>query len=258
MTTLTMNSTAAGSALAAAQELRESMQGAVVVHGEEAYDAVRHIWNGAVDHRPAVFALCERVEDVQKAVRVARAYNIPLSVRGGGHDWAGRALRHQGLVIDLSRMRHVEVDAGAKVATVAGGATAADVTGAAGSYGLAAVTPNVGAVGMAGFLLAGGYGPLTSRFGLGIDNLLGAELVLADGRRVWADTSQNDELFWAIRGGGGNFGVVTSMRLRLHPAHGSPVASGGASRRRLQLASVGNDPGDVVRARVCGVVSWRD
>ena len=137
----------------------------VVVAGEDCYDDVRQIWNGAVDHQPALFALCESVEDVQAAVQIAPRYDFPLSVRGGGHDWAGRALRHGGLVIDLSRMRQVGVDATGQVATVAGGAIASDVSAAATPYRLTAVTGHVGAVGMAGFLLAGGYGPLTTRFG---------------------------------------------------------------------------------------------
>src|SRR5215469_14459417 len=149
-------------------------------------------------------------------MHIARKHDFPLSVRGGGHDWAGRALRDGGLVIDLSRMRRVQVDAAGPRATFAGGATGMDVIAAAAPHGLAAVTGNVGAVGMAGFLLAGGYGPLTTRFGLAIDNLVGAEVILADGRRVWADASQNADLFWALRGGGGNFGVITSMRIRLH------------------------------------------
>ena len=202
--------------LSVADDLRAVMAGEVVMSGQDAYAGVRQIWNGAVDHQPAVFALCETVEDVQAAMHIARKHDFPLSVRGGGHDWAGRALRHGGLVIDLSRMRQVEVDVSRRVATVAGGAIASDVIAAAVPHGLAAVTGNVGAVGMAGFLLAGGYGPLTTRFGLAIDNLLGAEVVLANGRRVWADASENEDLFWALRGGGGNFGVVTSMRIRLH------------------------------------------
>jgi hypothetical protein len=201
----------------AAADLRATMQGAVVVPGDETYDHARRIWNGAVDRRPALFALCETVHDVQAAVRVSRTHGLALSVRGGGHDWAGRALRHGGLVIDLTKMRQVSLDASARIATVAGGATAHDLMTAAAAHGLAAVTGNVGAVGMAGFLLAGGYGPLTTRFGLALDNLLGAEIVLADGRLVTADASQNADLFWALRGGGGNFGAVTSMRLRLHP-----------------------------------------
>lgn len=205
------------SSLAAAHDLRGVMQGQVVVAGEEAYGDVRRIWNGAVQHQPALFALCETVKDVQSAVRAALASNLPLSVRGGGHDWAGRALRHGGLVIDLSRMRRVEVDATAKTATIAGGATGTDVAARTTPFGLATVSPNVGAVGMAGFLLAGGYGGLTTRFGMAVDSLLEAQLVLADGSVVWTNPTQYDDLFWAIRGGGGNFGVVTSMRIRLHP-----------------------------------------
>lgn len=202
---------------AAARDLRGLIQGAVLLPGDDAYVNARQIWNGAVKYRPALFARCKTVEDVQTVVCVARKHRLPLSVRGGGHDWAGRALCHEGLVIDLSVMREVMVDAAANVATIAGGATAADVSAAISQHGLAAVTGNVGAVGMAGLLLGGGYGPLTTRFGLALDNLLGAEVVLADGRLVTADTLRNADLFWALRGGGGNFGVVTSMRLRLHP-----------------------------------------
>lgn len=212
MITIDMPATAS----AAAKELRAVMQGKVVVAGEEDYARVLQIWNGAIEHLPALFAMCETVGDVRAAVQVAGAHHLPLSVRGGGHDWAGRSLRHRGLVIDLCQMREVEVDSFLKVAAVAGGATGTDVINAASPHGLAAVTANVGAVGMAGFLLGGGYGPLTTRFGLGLDNLLAAELVLADGRLVWADDTQNQDLFWALRGGGGNFGVVTSMRIRLH------------------------------------------
>jgi FAD/FMN-containing dehydrogenase len=200
----------------AAYHLRAEMQGKVVLPGEEAYASLRQVWNGAVTYRPAMFALCECVTDVQAAVRVARAHRLPLSVRGGGHDWAGRALRDGGLVIDLTPMRQVQVDPVAKVATVAGGAKCRDVNTAV-PHGLAAVTAGAGPVGMGGFLLGGGYSRLSTRFGLGVDSLLAAEVVLADGRAVWADAERNPDLFWGLRGGGGNFGVVTSMRIRLHP-----------------------------------------
>jgi hypothetical protein len=183
----------------------------------DVYARARRLWNGAVDHYPALFAMCESVDDVQAAVRAARAHDLPLSVRGGGHDWAGRALRHSGLVIDLSEMRRVSVDPRLQVATVEGGVRATNVIAAAAPYGLVAVTGTVGAVGMAGLTLGGGYGPLSSRYGLALDNLLGAEIVLADGQRTAADASENSDLLWALRGGGGNFGVVTSMRIRLHP-----------------------------------------
>jgi hypothetical protein len=211
------NSICARSALAAAHDLRVVMQGDVLLPGDCAYSSACQIWNGAVDHRPALFALCRTVEDVQAAVRTARAHGLPLSVRGGGHDWAGRALRHDGLVVDLSGMRGVEVDHQARVAKVGGGATAIDLISAAAPYELAAVTGTVGAVGMVGMTLGGGYGPLTSRYGLALDNLLEAKVVLADGQVVVANGIENAELFWALRGGGGNFGVVVSISVRLHP-----------------------------------------
>jgi FAD/FMN-containing dehydrogenase len=138
-------------------------------------------------------------------------------VRGGGHDWAGRALRDDGLVIDLTRMRNVAVDPRALVATVAGGARAKDVAAGAGAHNLVAAMGNCGTVGMAGLSLGGGYGPLSGTCGLAADNLLGAEIVLADGRRVTAGPDAEPDRFWALRGGGGNFGVVTSLRVRLHP-----------------------------------------
>jgi FAD/FMN-containing dehydrogenase len=181
-------------------------------------DAPR-IWNARVKHRPAVVVRARAPHGVQQAIRVARDHQMPLSVLGGGHDWAGRALCDGGLLIDLSRMRRVTVDASARVATVGGGATAADVTAAAAPYGLVAATGNCGGVGMVGLTLGGGYGPLNGQFGLALDNLLSAEVVLADGRIVTADSTHEPELFWALRGGGGNFGVVTSMRVRLHPVN---------------------------------------
>ena len=140
---------------AVAEDLQAVMGQRLVVAGEDYYDDVRQIWNGAVDHQPALFALCETVEDIQSAVQIARRYDFPLSVRGGGHDWAGRALRHGGLVIDLSRMRQVGVDATGQVATVAGGAIASDVSAAATPYRLTAVTGHVGAVEMAGRVFNG-------------------------------------------------------------------------------------------------------
>ena len=205
------------SELTAARELRKVIAGRVVVRGGDDYVQTRQIWNGAVQHQPALFAVCETPGDVQAAVRSAREHSLPLSVRGGGHDWAGRALRHNGLVIDLSHMRRVDVDWVASVATIQGGATAVDVITATSPYGLVAATGNWGPVGMVGLITGGGYGPLTPRYGLALDNLLSAKVVLADGRLVDCDEHENPDLFWAIRGGGGNFGVVTSMRVLLHP-----------------------------------------
>jgi hypothetical protein len=200
-----------------ADELRAVISGRVALPGDGLYDEGSRIWNGAIRRRPAIVAFCKQPEDVQAAVRAARRHGLPLSVRGGGHDWAGRALRDDGLVIDLTGMRDVAVDPRARVATVAGGARAKDVAVAAGAHGLVAALGNCGTVGMAGLTLGGGYGPLSGTCGLAADNLLGAEIVLADGQRVTTGPDAAPDLYWALRGGGGNFGVVTSLRVRLHP-----------------------------------------
>jgi len=201
-----------------ADELQAGISGRVALPGDELYDDGCRAWNGAVRRHPAIVAFCEQPEDVQAAVRAARRHGLPLSVRGGGHDWAGRALRDDGLVIDLTGMRDVVVDPQARVATVAGGARVRDVAAAAGAHGLVAALGNCGTVGMAGLTLGGGYGPLSGTCGLAADNLLGADIVLADGRRVTTGPDAAPDLYWALRGGGGNFGVVTSLRVRLHPA----------------------------------------
>ena len=199
-----------------ADELRATISGDVALPGDELYEKGCRVWNGAVCRHPAIIAFCRQPEDVQAAVRAARRYRLPLSVRAGGHDWAGRALRDDGLVIDLTGMRDVAVDPQAFVATVAGGARAKDVAVAAGARNLVAAIGNCGTVGMTGLSLGGGYGPLSGTCGLAADNVLGAEVVLADGRRVTTDAEP--DLLWALRGGGGNFGVVTSLRVGLHPA----------------------------------------
>jgi FAD/FMN-containing dehydrogenase len=158
---------------------------------------------------------CRSTEDVREAIRAARDCQISLSVRGGGHDWAGRALC-DGIVIDLSGMKEVVVSPDKQTAQISGGARASDLLAVTDPLGLAAVTGSCGAVGMAGLTLGGGYGALIGRFGLALDNLLAAEVVLADGRIVTAKHDSEEELFWALRGGGGNFGVVTAMQHRLH------------------------------------------
>jgi len=201
-----------------ADELQATISGHVALPGQGRYDAGSRVWNRAVRRRPAMVAFCKQSEDVQAAVRAARRHGLPLSVRGGGHDWAGRALSDNGLVIDLTGMRAVTVDPIARVATVAGGALAKDVALAAGTHNLVTALGNCGMVGMAGLTLGGGYGPLSGSCGLAADNLLGAEVVLADGRSVTTGADAEPALFWALRGGGGNFGVVTSLSIRLHPA----------------------------------------
>jgi FAD/FMN-containing dehydrogenase len=202
--------------VAAAHELHAAMD--VLLPTNPDYANARKIWNGAVKRYPALFARCETADDVRAAVRAARRHGLPLSVRGGGHDWAGRSLRHNGLVVDLSAMRSIEIDPEKRIAKVAGGARASDLIAAAAPHGLVAVTGNCGAVGMAGLTLGGGYGLLSARYGLALDNMVGADAILGDGRWITTDTNQNPELFWALRGGGGgNIGVVTSVHVRLHP-----------------------------------------
>jgi alkylation response protein AidB-like acyl-CoA dehydrogenase len=208
-----------------ADELQAAISGCVALPGHQLYDVGSRVWNGAVRRRPAIVAFCKKPEDVQAAVRAAQRHGLPLSVRGGGHDWAGRALCDRGLVIDLTGMRDVAVDPQARVATVAGGARAKDVAAAAGAHDLAAALGNCGTVGMAGLTLGGGYGPLSGTCGLAADNLLGAEVVLADGRRVTTGPDAELDLLWALRGGGGNFGVATSLRVRLHPVRDMRVGS---------------------------------
>jgi FAD/FMN-containing dehydrogenase len=189
------------------------------------------LWNGAVKHSPAITVPCRSPQDTRRALQRARDEDLPVSVLGGGHDWAGRAVRPGGLVIDLRPMRDVNVHDG--VAHVAGGATAADLVAAAARADYAAATGTVGAVGMAGLALGGGYGPLCGVAGLALDTLLGAEVVLADGSIVTTDPEHEPELFWALRGGGGNFGVVTSMRFRLQPHPPcSPARCCSRSRKR--------------------------
>jgi hypothetical protein len=194
--------------------LGERLPGRVSTPGEDWYAAATAIWSKPVGRIPRAVVHCQTADDVGSAIRAARDCGLPLSVRGGGHDWAGRAL-WDGVVIDLSGMRSVAV-APDERATASGGARAADVAAATDPLGLAPMTGSVAAVGMAGLTLGGGYGPLIGRFGLALDNLDAAEVVLADGRAVVAKRDSEEELFWALRGGGGNFGVVTTMRLNLH------------------------------------------
>jgi FAD binding domain-containing protein/berberine-like enzyme len=200
---------------AACRGLSEDLPGLVSLPGDDRYAAATNIWAKQVGVAPGAVAHCRTAEDVQDAIRAARERELPMSVRGGGHDWAGRALC-DGVVIDLSGMRNVMLDSDGRSATIAGGARAGDVNAATDPLGLAVVAGSASSVGIAGLTLGGGYGPLIGRFGLALDNMLSAEVVLANGRIVHADNETNADLFWALRGGGGNFGVVTSMRHRVH------------------------------------------
>jgi FAD/FMN-containing dehydrogenase len=195
--------------------IEAQLSGRVSLPGEDGYAAATAIWAKPVGPMPRAVVHCRTTEDVQLAIRLARHCGVPLSVRCGGHNWTGRALC-SGIVIDLSGMNGVSVHADHHSAIISGGARAADVAAVTDPLHVAAVTGTCSAVGMAGLTLGGGYGPLIGRFGLALDNLLAAEVVLADGRVIVADEANEAELFWALRGGGGNFGVVTAMRCRLH------------------------------------------
>ncbi len=197
--------------------LETGLHGSVVRPGSPEYDEARSVWSGMIDKRPRAVARCADVEDVVRCVDFARRYRWPLAVRGGSHNVAGLATVDDGLVIDLSGMRRVTVDAVRRVARVEGGATWADVDGAGQQYALATPGGLISETGVAGLTLSGGLGWLRGKHGVTCDNVISAELVTADGRVVTASESENPDLLWALRGGGGNFGVVTAFEFRLHP-----------------------------------------
>ena len=201
---------------AALDELRRDFTGGIIVPDDPAYDEARTIFNAMIDRRPGVIAQCANVNDVVRAVHFARNLSLEIAVRGGGHSVAGRSLTEGGLVIDLRRMNAVSVDSEARTATVGGGATMSHLDRGTEPYGLATTGGRVSTTGMGGFILGGGGGWLDRKFGLACDNLLSVDLVTAAGSVVRASKDENPELFWALHGGGGNFGVATAFTLRLH------------------------------------------
>ena len=199
-----------------AAALAERLAGEVVAPDHPDYEQARRVWNGMIDKRPALIARCADADDVATAVRFAAETGMPLAVRGGGHNVAGTAVVDDGIVIDLSAMREVRIDASGRTVHVQGGATWADVDRVTAPLGLATPGGVVSETGVAGLALSGGVSSQRRRDGMTIDNLVSAEVVLADGRRVRASADEHPDLHWAIRGGGGNFGVVTSFELALH------------------------------------------
>jgi FAD/FMN-containing dehydrogenase len=205
-------------------ELRAELAGSVFGPGDPGYDEARRVFLSRVDRRPAVIARPADADEVAYVVAAARETGLELAVRGGGHSSAGHGTSEGGIVLDLGGLRKLEIDAGRRIAHAAGGLTSGEVTNGTAPYGLAAGFGDTASVGIGGLTLGGGMGYLVRKHGLTIDHLLGAEVVTADGRVLEVDAERNPELFWAIRGGGGNFGVVTRFDYRLHPVD---VVTGG-------------------------------
>lgn len=201
----------------ALEALAGSLRGRVLLKSDDGYYAARAIWNGMIDKRPTAIILCQGTADIVKAVNFAREHDLLISVRSGGHNVAGNALCDDGLVIDLSQMTGIHVDPQQRTARVQPGVTLGDLDRETQLHGLATPTGIVSETGLAGLTLGGGFGWLTRKHGFTCDNLLAAEVVTADGRVLRASEQENPDLFWGIRGGGGNFGIVTSFEFRLHP-----------------------------------------
>jgi FAD/FMN-containing dehydrogenase len=199
------------------EHLRRALRGNVVTPGEPGYDEARNVWNGMVDRRPAAVIYCAGADDVAAAVAFARSQNLLVAVRAGGHNIAGSSVCDFGVVIDVSRMKSIEVDAAGRVARAQAGLNLGEFDAATQAFGLATTMGVNSDTGIAGLTLGGGFGKLGRKHGLTCDNLLAAEIVTADGRLLRASASENADLFWAIRGGGGNFGIVTTFEYRLFP-----------------------------------------
>jgi FAD/FMN-containing dehydrogenase len=201
----------------AVTQFRSQLRGEVIEPGDAAYEEARKVYNGMIDKKPRLISKCVDVADVMTAVKFGRAQSIRVSIRGGGHNAGGLGIADDALVIDLSRIKYVHVDPAARTVRVGGGCVWGDVDHATHAFGLAVPSGIIGTTGVGGLTLGGGIGHLTRKCGLTIDNLIGADVVLADGSFVVANANENSDLFWALRGGGGNFGVVTSFLFQAHP-----------------------------------------
>ena len=201
--------------------LKSSLRGELIEQSDARYDTARKVYNGMIDRRPLLIASCADVADVITAVKFGREHKMVVSIRGGGHNAAGLGVCDDGLVIDLGRMNYVHVDPKKRTVLAGGGALWGDVDHAAHAFGLAVPAGIISTTGVGGLTLGGGIGHLTRQCGLSVDNLLSVDMVLADGRFVTASAKQNPDLFWAVRGGGGNFGIVTSFLFKAYPIHTS-------------------------------------
>jgi len=198
---------------------KSALRGEVIVPGDARYDEARKVYNGMIDRRPRLIAKCTDVADVIAAVNFGRDNSLPVSIRSGGHNAAGLGVCDDGVVVDLSPMRYVHVDPRKKTIRAGGGALWGDVDHAGFPFGLAVPAGFISTTGVGGLTLGGGIGHLTRNYGLTIDSVLSVDMVLANGKFVIASAKENSDLFWAIRGGGGNFGVVTSFLFKAHPVH---------------------------------------
>ena len=196
---------------------KDNMRGDLIIPEDDQYESARKLWNGMIDKKPALIARCTGVEDVVTAVNFSKEHNLLFSIRSGGHNVAGTAIAEGGLVVDLSAMRNVTVDPDRRVAHAEGGVRLGDLDRETQKFNLAVPVGVVSATGVAGLTLHGGTGWLLRKHGLTIDNLLSVDIVTADGQLKKASENENSDLFWAIRGGGGNFGVVTGFEFKLHP-----------------------------------------
>ena len=206
-------------------EFKAHFHGQLVLPDDADYDEVRQIWNAMIDRQPSLIARCSTPQDIVQAVKFAREHDQLVSIRGGGHNIAGNAVCDDGIMIDLSLMKSVEIDPKTRRATVEPGCTLADFDGPAQAHGLATPLGINSTTGVAGLTLGGGFGWLSRKYGMTVDNLLSADVVMADGREVRASETENADLFWGLRGGGGNFGVVTRFEFQLHPV-GPELLSG--------------------------------
>jgi FAD binding domain/Berberine and berberine like len=197
--------------------LSADLQGTVIFPGDVGYDAARTVFNGVIDRRPLAVVRCAAASDVVRCVELARRHDLPLTVRGGGHSVAGNAVREDAVMLDLSGMKAIQVDAEARTVRAEPGLTLAEVDHATHRFGLATTLGVVSVTGIAGLTLGGGLGWLNGRYGLACDNLISADVATADGRLLRASAEENEDVLWGIRGGGGNFGVVTSFEYQLHP-----------------------------------------
>ncbi len=217
LTLKTLDGQSVGIDGAALTELKGGVRGEVLTESAPEYDSVRQIWNAAIDRRPAIIIRCATASDIAHAIRFAKRHNALLSVRGGGHNHVGFAVVDGGLMIDLSPLRDVAVDQTRRIARAGGGCTFGSYDAKTHEFGLASTGPIISPVGIGGYTLGGGIGWLHRKLGLGCDAVVAAEVVTADGEIVAASETANSDLFWAIRGGGGNFGVVSSFEFRLAP-----------------------------------------